>query len=195
MKYFGHEVYQHRYINFDIMYVAVLEVNFTCLAFHTHFHTSLQWFTLFICKGVPTTKISYIPVALSWVPDSGTQGTVAPTKPYTFVTINRVRQQLTTQAAESIYKSMIRLLITYSDLIMLCLSESKVTKLERLQDRAETSVFGKACSGKWPSLQSERHRKAALFAYKCIHGLTPDVFKDYFEKVNHGKELEVMRLT
>ena len=82
---------------------------------------------------------------------------------------------------------MIRPLITYSYLIMLCLSESKVNKLERLQDRAETSVFGKACSGKWPSLQSERHRNAALFAYKCIHGLTPDVFKDYFEKVNHGK--------
>ena len=70
--------------------------------------------------------------------------------------LQRDRQKLTTQAAESTYKSMIRPLITYSDLVLLCLSKSNINKLEKLQDRAETCVFGKSYSGQWPSLQSER---------------------------------------
>ena len=82
---------------------------------------------------------------------------------------------------------MIRPVITYSDLILLCLSKSNIDKLEKLQDRAETCVFGKSFSGQWPSLQSERQRKAALFAYKCVNGTTPYIFKDNFKKVSHGK--------
>ena len=33
----------------------------------------------------------------------------------------------------------------------------------------------------------ERQRKATLFAYKSVNGLTPYIFKDYFKKVSHGK--------
>ena len=101
--------------------------------------------------------------------------------------LQRMRQKLTTQTAEAIYKSMIRPLITYSDLVLLCLSNSNIKKLERLQDRAENCVFGKSTSSYWPSLQSERQRKAAVFTYKCVNGLTPPIFKDYFTKISHGK--------
>ena len=70
----------------------------------------------------------------------------------------------------------------------MCLSNSDVSNLERLQDRAETYLFGEASSGQWPSLRSERQRNASLFTYKCVNGLIPDVFEDYFEKSNYGKE-------
>ena len=82
---------------------------------------------------------------------------------------------------------MIRHLITYSDLVLLCLSKSNIDKLEKPQDRVETCAFGKSSSGQWPSMQSERQRKAALFAYKCVNGITPYIFKDCFKKVSHCK--------
>ena len=49
------------------------------------------------------------------------------------------------------------------------------------------NIFGKSTSSYWPSLQSERQRKAAVFTYKCVNGLTPPIFKDYFTKISHGK--------
>ena len=75
--------------------------------------------------------------------------------------LKRVRQKLTTQAAESIYKSMIQPLIAYSDLIMQCLSESKVNKLERLQDRAETIVFGTISSGSMAIITVRKTQKSS----------------------------------
>ena len=53
-----------------------------------------------------------------------------------------VRQKLTKQEAESIYKSMIQLLITYLDLILLWLLTSNINKLKRLQGRLETCAYG-----------------------------------------------------
>ena len=82
---------------------------------------------------------------------------------------------------------MIRPLITHSDPVLLCLSKSSIDKLERLRNRAQTCAFGKSSSGQWPSLQSERQRIAALFAYKCVNGWTQNIFKDYFKKASHGK--------
>ena len=82
---------------------------------------------------------------------------------------------------------MIRPLLTYSDLIMQCLSKSNVAKLEKLQGHAETCVFCKTSSERWPSLLIEKRRKVALFIYNCINGLAPHIFNNYYGKVDQGK--------
>ena len=53
----------------------------------------------------------------------------------------------------------------------------------------QTCAFEKSSSGQWPSLQLqlERQRKAALLAFKCVNGLTPFIFKEYFKRVSHGR--------
>ena len=52
---------------------------------------------------------------------------------------------------------------------------------------SQTCAFEKSSSGQWPSLQLERQRKPALLAFKCVNGLTPFIFKEYFKRVSHGR--------
>ena len=109
-----------------------------------------------------------------------------------FGLLHRVRQKLSSQGAETIYKSMAKPLLAYCDAVLLCLSASNSKRLEKLQERAGKSIYGRSSSARrWPSLVSKRKRQAILFTYKCMNSLGSDLFFDYFERVHHGKMTRV----
>ena len=69
--------------------------------------------------------------------------------------LHRIRQKLSTQAAESIYRSIVKPSLTYCDTVLLCLLTSNSRRLERLQERAEKCVYGGSTPiRRWPSIES-----------------------------------------
>ena len=99
----------------------------------------------------------------------------------------RIRQNLSPSTAEIVYKMMILPIMLYCNTVYLKLSTTNQEKFETVQNRALRVINGQRNSVRLPSVNTVRNRSCALAVFKCLNGLAPKAFEDYFKKVSHGK--------
>ena len=79
----------------------------------------------------------------------------------------------------------------YCNTVYLKLSTTNQQKFEAIQNRALRVINGQRNSVQLPSVNAIRNRSCALeralAVFKCLNGLAPKAFEDYFKKVSHGK--------
>ena len=84
-------------------------------------------------------------------------------------------------------KMMILPIMLYCNTVYLKLSTTNQEKFEAIQNRALRVINGQRNSVQLPSVNAIRNRSCALAVFKCLNGLAPKAFEDYFKKVSHGK--------
>ena len=67
----------------------------------------------------------------------------------------------------------------------ICLHHHSITKLQSLQDRAEKIIFGTNTHNKFNKIGNEFKKRNAIEVYKCINGLNPTIFSNFFTLNNH----------
>ena len=103
--------------------------------------------------------------------------------------LKRMRQSLTSHAAESIYKAIVLPIMLYCSTLTLKISDTMGKKFENLQVRAIKIIHHH------PELDQERgymtilnqkNFKADLLIFKCLQGTTIPNFASYSERVSHN---------
>ena len=103
--------------------------------------------------------------------------------------LSKLRHELDTIAAKSIYQSMIMPTFTYCGFYLLCLTQTQTNKLESFHKRAER-IVNRNCKNETVLLQSipnANKKRACIFVKSCIDGKVIDCFKKYFVLSSHGK--------
>ena len=69
------------------------------------------------------------------------------------------------------------------------LSETNETRFRKIEKRALKIIFGAQhkMHRVWRSFASMRSIQCADFIFKCLNGTAPEVFHNYFMKLEHGK--------
>ena len=99
--------------------------------------------------------------------------------------LGRVREDLTTNAANLIYKTFILPVMDYCDSVWACCNRTDIDLLERLQNRAGRIVMKSSRSApalanlKWNSLESRRNKHILKLVYKCLVKKAPQFSHDY----------------
>ena len=101
--------------------------------------------------------------------------------------LKRVRHNLTTYAAERVYLNMIQPIITYCPSVYLGLSTHLKEKLQSVQDRGKKIVLSRQTDVEWKPISEIINQKTILDVHKAIQRVSPPVFYDLFEFLNHGK--------
>ena len=101
--------------------------------------------------------------------------------------LSRIRPNLTPHAAETIYRVMILPLLIYCNNIFVEMSPSKKQRFESIQIRSLKIINGRRKSVKLPSINHIRNRMCAVEVFKCLNGLAPPDFMEYFQRVKHSK--------
>ena len=101
----------------------------------------------------------------------------------------RIRPILTTHAAVDLYKAMVQPVMTYCSIAFATLSETNETRFRKIEKRALKIIFGAQhkMHRVWRSFASMRSIQCADFVFKCLNGTAPEVFHNYFMKLEHGK--------
>ena len=99
----------------------------------------------------------------------------------------RIRQNISPSTAETIYKMVILPIMLYCNTIYLKLSTTNQEKFERIQNRALKVINGQRSSVKLPSVNETRNRSCVHKVFKCLNGIAPKAFQDYFKRVAHAK--------
>ena len=100
--------------------------------------------------------------------------------------LGRIRANLTSDCANSIYTAYIRPILDYCDTEWNCCGAGNSSSLERLQRRAAKIVSKMSDSDralgylKWPSLVNKRESHVDELVKRCIKGRRPQFFKNYF---------------
>jgi len=100
--------------------------------------------------------------------------------------LRKIRPNLTSIVAESIYKAVIIPSILYCFTIALSLPRHREDKLQALQNRASAICF-KNGTCNWTKLSILKDQRAAMEVYKALNGLSPDCFNEMFEKMDHTR--------
>lgn len=103
--------------------------------------------------------------------------------------LRRIRQSLTTDVADKVYRSMILPKIDYCN-IWNNLSTTRTEELERLQLRASRIVTRDYNTPStnlvqqlgWKSLKSRCTIQRLIFVFKCFNCPAPHIFSNYFKK-------------
>lgn len=101
--------------------------------------------------------------------------------------LSRIRQNINPSTAETIYKMMILPVMLYCNNVYLNLSITTQQKFERIQNRALRIINGQQSSVKLPSVNEIRKRNCAREVFKCLNGIAPMAFQNYFTRVSHSK--------
>ena len=101
--------------------------------------------------------------------------------------LSRIRPNLTPHAAETIYRVMILPLLIYCNNIFVEMSPSKKQRFESIPIRSLKIINGRRNSVKLPSINHIRNRMCAVEVFKCLNGLAPPDFIEYFQRLQHGK--------
>ena len=101
--------------------------------------------------------------------------------------LQRVRKYLTIAAAEKIFNMMIAPLTTYCCLVKMPLSQTQLSSLRSLEDRASQIIYSKENNKKVASIIHQRNTKSCLTVLKCINNKTCTPMKSYFEINEHNK--------
>ena len=116
----------------------------------------------------------------------------------------RVREDLTTNAANLIYKTFILPVMDYCDSVWACCNRTDIDLLERLQNRAGRIVMKSSRSApalanlKWNSLESRRNKHILKLVYKCLAKKAPQfsmIILFIIEKLFLGSRDKVIHCT
>ena len=100
--------------------------------------------------------------------------------------LSRVPQNISPHTAETIYKMMILPVMLYCSNVFVGMPQSKKQRFEAFQDRAMRIINGKRKTDvKFRRVNHLRNRLCALEVFKCLNGIAPKVFGNYFIRHNH----------
>ena len=100
--------------------------------------------------------------------------------------LSRVRQNISPYTAETIYKVMILPVMLYCSNVFVGMTQSKKQRFETFQDRAMRIINGNRKSDvKLPRINHLRNRLCALEVFKCLNGIVPKAFENYFTRNSH----------
>ena len=100
--------------------------------------------------------------------------------------LSRVRQNISPYTAETIYKVMILPFMLYCSNVFVGMTQSKKKRFETFQDRAMRIINRKRRSDvKLPRINHLRNRLCALEVFKCLNGIVPKAFENYFTRNSH----------
>ena len=103
--------------------------------------------------------------------------------------LKRMRQSLTSHAAESIYKAIVLPKILYCSTPILKISDTMDKKFENLQTRAIKIINRRPeCDQecRFMSVSNQKKYKADLLMFKCLQGTTVENFASYGERISHN---------
>ena len=101
--------------------------------------------------------------------------------------LNRIRHNITPYTAKTIYQVMILPTLLYCSNIFISMSDTKKREFENIQARALKIINGPKGSVRFPLVQQICKRKCAIDVFKCLTGLAPSPFNDYFIRTHHSK--------
>ena len=99
--------------------------------------------------------------------------------------LGRIRIDITPVVAETIYKVMILPILLYCSNINISIPDSQNLKIEKLQHRALKIINGRHGRITFPAIKAIKDKRCAIEVLKCVHGLAPNLFENYFCKQNH----------
>ena len=99
--------------------------------------------------------------------------------------LQRIRGYLTVSSAETIFNSMIRPILTYSNAIKTSLNATQLSRFESLEKRAANIIRAKLSK----TIKSSIDQQICVLVKNCLqrkvgHG----VFDNYFDITKHGKQ-------
>ena len=101
--------------------------------------------------------------------------------------LGRIRIEITPAVAEMIYKVMILPIFLYCSNINISISDSQNSEIEQLQHHALKIINGRHDRIALPAIKAIEDKRCAIEVFKCLHGLAPNLFENYFCKQNHKK--------
>ena len=101
--------------------------------------------------------------------------------------LNRIRHNVNPYTAKTIYKVMILPIMLYCANAFINIADSRKQQFENIQMRALRIVNGQSNSVQLPTVQQIRNKNCAVDVFKCLNGLAPSVYKDYFTRTCHTK--------
>ena len=101
--------------------------------------------------------------------------------------LNRIRHNVNPYTAKTIYKVMILPVMLYCGNAFINIADSRKQQFENIQMRALRIVNGQSNSVQLPTVQQIRNKNCAVDVFKCLNGLAPSVYKDYFTRTCHTK--------
>ena len=100
--------------------------------------------------------------------------------------LKKLWQNLTFEAAKSVYQSMVVPIFSFSCIVNLNISKSKIEKLSSIHWCASSVVNIHGDKFKPDHLYNISHRQACLLVKKCLDGLTCQNFHNYFKFNTHN---------
>ena len=78
--------------------------------------------------------------------------------------------------------------LLYCSNIIVGASVTHKTQMENIQSRALRIINNNTNLVSLPTVNHTRNKRCALEVFKCLNGLAPRMFQDYFTKISHFKE-------
>ena len=82
---------------------------------------------------------------------------------------------------------MILPILLYCSNINISIPDSQNLKIEKLQHRALKIINGQHGRITFPAIKAIKDKRCAIEVFRCVHGLAPNLFENYFCKQNHTK--------
>ena len=82
---------------------------------------------------------------------------------------------------------MIRPIVMYCHQLQLGMPKGTIDKLQSIQNRAAKIVSPRDTPDCWETITEMCNRRAATDVYKCLNGLSPEQFMQYFKRHHHEK--------
>ena len=101
--------------------------------------------------------------------------------------LSRIQHNISPYTAEIIYKVTILPILLYCNNVFLHMAPSKKALFENIQKRALKVINGYRHSVKLEKVSSIRNKMCALEVFKCLNGVSPHAFHNYFTRINHSQ--------
>ena len=100
--------------------------------------------------------------------------------------LSLIRHNINPCSAETIYKVMILPIMLYCSNIFVSMLAPKNKKLDNIQERALKIINGqRKIYIQLPSVNHSRNKRCTIEVIKCLSGLAPTAFEDYFKWIRH----------
>ena len=102
--------------------------------------------------------------------------------------MRKIRNSLSSNAAEALYRTMVLLIFTYCGTLSLGLPDSRLNKIRSIENRGKTviaSTLRKNMEIRIPSVSSLIIKRACTMVFDCLNNNICELFEKYFEKTDH----------
>eukprot|EP00112_Aurelia_sp_Birch-Aquarium-sp1_P011656 Seg245.6 transcript_id=Seg245.6/GoldUCD/mRNA.D3Y31 product="hypothetical protein" protein_id=Seg245.6/GoldUCD/D3Y31 len=102
--------------------------------------------------------------------------------------MRKVRNSLTSDAAEALYRTMVLPIFTYCGTLSLGLPDSRLQKTQSIEKRGKNAIAStvkKNMETRIPSVSSLIKRRACSIVFDYLNNNICELFQNYFEKTDH----------